>query len=465
MKLLLIAYEFPPSPSPQSLRWAYLARELARQGHAVHVLAPDIAGHGPGGLPDLPEGVTVHRCFAGPLHGLAAARSRGADARAPATETATAVDFDAIAAPEALNWKGQVRHSVLNWKGRLFERVKALAGWFLYPDARGEWAPWARRSLRRLLGELQPDLVVSSHEPATTLSLGLLAREAGFRWVADLGDPVLAPYTEPRWRRRAARLEARVCARADLVVCTTEGATALLAERHGLPASRVLVVPQGFDDRGAGEPVDALPASPLELLYTGSFYAFRQPGELLDAVVATPGVRLNVATVNAPAVLREAAARHPDKVRLLGFVAHDQVVRLQRRAHVLVNIGNQLPAQVPGKVYEYLGAHRPVLHLQANADGDATCGLLLATRRGVCISNRRDDIAAALVQLREDATRHALGERFDLRPEAVAGHAWSCRAAGLARRLEAMETGDARRVDAGSPPAGMALSGNQLGKH
>ena len=30
MRILLIAYEFPPSPSPQSLRWTYLVRELDR---------------------------------------------------------------------------------------------------------------------------------------------------------------------------------------------------------------------------------------------------------------------------------------------------------------------------------------------------------------------------------------------------------------------------------------------------
>ena len=37
MRFLLIAYEFPPSPSPQSLRWAYLVRELIALGHQVKV--------------------------------------------------------------------------------------------------------------------------------------------------------------------------------------------------------------------------------------------------------------------------------------------------------------------------------------------------------------------------------------------------------------------------------------------
>src|SRR5690606_27653333 len=69
LTILLIAYEFPPSPSPQSLRWAYLARELALLGHRIHVLAPEHPGSGEG-LPALPGSVVVHRTFAGPAMGL-----------------------------------------------------------------------------------------------------------------------------------------------------------------------------------------------------------------------------------------------------------------------------------------------------------------------------------------------------------------------------------------------------------
>ena len=74
MRILLVAYEFPPSPSPQSLRWAYLARKLQALGHDVHVLAPDLPGKGEG-LPDI-GGLVVHRVHAGPIVGFIAARSR-----------------------------------------------------------------------------------------------------------------------------------------------------------------------------------------------------------------------------------------------------------------------------------------------------------------------------------------------------------------------------------------------------
>lgn len=430
MRILLIAYEFPPIPSPQSLRWAYLTRELALQGHEVHVLAPNVAGYGPGGLPELPENVIVHRCFAGPVMGLVASRAvRRASPSGPGAALSGGDQGDADAdAAERSEQTFPGASAGLNWKGRLLARIKAVLGFVLFPDIRGEWTPWARRALRRLLVEFEPDVVISSHEPANTLGLGLLAQRLGFRWLADLGDPVLAPYTPARWRRRSMALEARVCRLADHVLVTCESARALLAFRHRLPATRCTVLTQGFDDRIAADTLTlpdctiGLQDDRLELLYAGSFYAFRKPDELLAAVLATPGVRLNVATALTPPDLLRAAREHPEHIRLLGFLGHRQSLAVQRRCHVLINIANQDPGQVPGKLYEYLGARRPILHLGADPD-DAARQLLEQTGTGTSCPNQRDAIARRLIELRQR------GPDSDLAasplPAEVTAHAWS----------------------------------------
>src|SRR5690606_42048082 len=98
--------------------------------------------------------------------------------------------------------------------------------WF--PDERGQWRIWARRRMYALLDELQPDLVVCSHEPAVTLELGLAAAARGVRWAADLGAPVLAPYTPGRWRRRARAVDAKVWRWSGLVTVTNEDSGGLL---------------------------------------------------------------------------------------------------------------------------------------------------------------------------------------------------------------------------------------------
>jgi glycosyltransferase involved in cell wall biosynthesis len=428
MRLLLIAYEFPPSPSPQSLRWAYLGRELHRLGHEVHVLTIDLGGSSPG-LPALPEGMVVHRTYPGHLRGLIAWRRRWRERRFQAPPATT----------QGAAGQASPRPSRSGWKHRLSERLQRMGEYLWFPDLRGEWHDHALARMERLLAGYRPDIVISSHEPATTLQLGLRARRAGFKWVADLADPVLAPYTLPRWRERARQLEADVCNNADGILVTTPSARGLLIERHARIAP-VVVLTQGFDDSEvpAERKVSTTPEI-LELLYTGSFYSFRTADALLQAVIDTPGTRLNIATIQAPDRIIEASQRYPDRIRLLGFLPHLQALRWQRNADVLVNLANRDPTQVPGKCYEYMGAGRPILHLGIDPR-DAVAAQVGERRRGwVCAP----DVEAITAQLQRLARLHAQGnltEGLQLDRTGVAEFGWS----QLARRLDGM-LGDVQR--------------------
>lgn len=434
-RVLLVAYEFPPNPSPQSLRWAYLARELALAGHEVHVLAPEHPGTGDG-LPQLPTSVRVHRTYAGPIMGLLNARAKrrpvlqprcSSDAIAPARSLAEETRSD------ELNWKGRLWHTSLNWKGRVFLLVQTILAKILFPDLRAEWMPWARRRLHELLDQLQPDVVISSHEPATTLSLGLLAKQQGFRWIADLGDPVLAPYTPKRWRERALRLERAVCQQADAITVTSEIARNLLVARHGVVPELITVLTQGFDGRAATTTAHRRGTSPsgrLELLYTGSFYGFRRALDLVEAVAAEPRVRLSIAAIKVPAEIVEASLRVPEAIRLLGFLPHASALQLQRQADILVNIGNDDPCQVPGKLYEYLGAARPILHLDDDGTS-ASAELIRRYRRGWTCSNRRAAICIQLKALISAWRQGAMEAGLDLEPDIVGRHDWRALGAHL----------------------------------
>lgn len=448
MRILLIAYEFPPSPSPQSLRWAYLSRELARLGHEVHVIAPDLPA-GPGGLPPLPPGVVVHRCFAGPLMGLLAWRDRRASRPAvvsvlPAEEAQTAGDEAARAdtAPAAESAR-------LNWKGRLFERVKkAVTRGGMFPDSRAEWNPWARLNLRRLCAELRPDALIASHEPASTIQLGLaVARRMRMPLIADMGDPILAPYTPVQWRKRAFDLEAETCERAAHITVTCEQARQLLHERHGLPLSRCTVVTQGFDAECAVAPPHPS-EGPLVLLYTGSFYSFRRSDALLAAVAAVPGLRLDIASVVVPDHVAAAAEAAPERIRLLGFLRHAEVLQRQRASDLLVNISNADAVQVPGKLYEYLGAGRPILHL---GDGSDPSGRLVELlRRGWSSPNEAETLRTLLVRLVDAHRTGTLHAGLDMSMEPVERFSWRAQAAVFDGALRSAVPSE-RRSD-GTPP-------------
>lgn len=397
MRVLLVAYDYPPTQSPRALRWRYLTRELALLGHEVHVLVPDL-GEPNVELPQTPGRVVVHRTFPGPFGWLIgrAGRRRERPANSPvhpATESGTR----------------------LNWRGRLMDIAKRIAGLALFPDVRAEWNPWARHALRRLLPDLKPDVVVTSHEPASTLLLGAYAQRHGFAWVADLGDPVCAAYTPERWRRRAMALEARVSTLADYVLVTNEATRALLIQRHGQDARRCAVLPNGYDDRRI--PAEHLWDRPsfddkrLELVYAGRLYGYRDPAPLLQAVATTPGVRLTLVVPDPPegdasATLMEGAG---DRLRPLGPLPHDQVQAMLERADVLVNFGDRgQPVRIAAKVYEYLGIARPILHVHSG-EGDAAAALLRGLGRGWLCAADAGELAALLadlVQRKRDGRLH-----------------------------------------------------------
>lgn len=422
MRIVLITYDFPPEQSPRSLRWRFLVRELLLLGHDVHVLCPDLGDVGVS-FPNDAGTLVLHRSFPGP-YGWLVRRSRGKK-RQPQAGSNGRVE------------QGDTRSASLNWRGRAVGVLKTVCGWMMYPDIRAEWLPWGYPDLRRVLREVSPDVVITSHEPALTLRMGRWAQRKGFRWVADLGDPVCANYTPHRWRRRARRLERMVSRCADRVIVTTEATRCLLRERHGMAADRCLILTNGYDDRrdgaDAGHSVLEFDPDKLELIHSGRLYAYRDPTRLLRVVDAMDGVRLTLVLPDPPVDTLASLLRHlGDQVRVVGPLTHGEVMAAARAADVLVNWGNVgQSVQVPAKMYEYLGIRRPILHVvTGRIEVDTVAQLLQPMSRGwVC-----EDTDDALRERLEDLIRRKRERRLHdgLRLEPLGEYAHTV----LGRRLE-----------------------------
>src|SRR5690606_32613209 len=145
----------------------------------------------------------------------------------------------------------------------------------------------------------------------------------------------------------------------------------------------------GYDDRrtSRAHPEAGMPDFDddlLELVYAGRLYGYRDPTVLLQAVTASPGVRLTLVVPDPPPgaagdAMTEAAG---DRLRILGPMPHLQVQAMLERADVLVNFGDHgQPVRIAAKVYEYLGIARPILHIHAGAS-DAAAALLRDRNRG-----------------------------------------------------------------------------------
>lgn len=420
LRILLCAHDFHPIPSPQSIRVTQLARELANLGHDVRILTRT---WGAGVLwTDDPLGLQVHRTSPGGVDAVIDAVA-GVLRRLRRPRAGGDVPSTPMTASEGLNWKG-----------RTVAQLRSMLDAGVFPDGRSRWVSGAVRFGRALLRGWSPQVIIGSHEPAAGLMVGLrLSQASGVPFVAELGDPVLTSYTPERWKGASLELEGQVCRQAAAIVVTSEATAALLRERHGPLIAPCSVIPQGFPAMAKGLPEVVRPASGLALVYTGRFYPFRDPMPLVRAVLATPGCTLTIAGPGLPSELTEACERHPQVLRFIGSLSHAQALELQRGADVLINIGNAGMTQIPGKLLEYLGSGRPVLHLQPDA-ADPAAAIIHKENCGFVAPLEKEAIAKLLRVLAERKQQGRLDAGLRLGPDAFAEYRWD----RLAVRLESV---------------------------
>lgn len=409
--VVVVAYDFPPNPSPQSLRTGKLVEGLLKAGFRVSVLTRKPRSTWSSGFERHQQSpIDVIHCEDEPIDALVERLRKWR--RVLSWQALEEARNPSTGGPSALQ---------LNWKGRLVALAKRATSGLLYPGESRWWLRKARPELKHLLNGLRPDCVVISHEPAAGLMLHDECAKAGTPLVADLGDPVCAVYTPRRWRRRAFSLEASICARARRVTVSCEAAKTLLRRRHGVDADKIVVLTQGFPEAIQRRREDGRHGQALRLVYTGRFYPFRSPANILLAMDGNPSVEFRVATT--PGNIAGVRDNLPANVRILGELPHDEALDEQASADVLVNIANEGLPQIPGKFFEYMGVPRPILHI-THDETDEQAIILRSLRRGWVVRNDAREIKKMLDEL---AIRHRQGilhDGLDLSQASVDRYRW-----------------------------------------
>ncbi len=229
---------------------------------------------------------------------------------------------------------------------------------------------------RRLLGPVRPSVVLASGPPFSLHVAGYyLARHYRAPLVLDYRDEwTNCPFEFVRTGRADRWWERRTLAGANLVIFTTESQRAKhLATFPDLDSVRCAVVPNGW------EPVDhspeALLAVPLVrsplLAFVGNLGDHTPPDAFLamlaDVIDRSPSLKteLRVSFVGHKSLStrkRLEAFPHREVVSAIDQVPRDEAIRIMRSARMLLILNNQrLARYLPGKIYEYLAARRPIL--------------------------------------------------------------------------------------------------------
>ncbi|MCR4440250.1 MAG: glycosyltransferase [bacterium] len=273
-----------------------------------------------------------------------------------------------------------------SFKERLAEAVRA---WVFIPDARLGWLPFAVYGGLRAARQEQVTAIYSSAPPYTCHLIGLcLKLVTRLPWVADFRDSwvgwLSAAQRPPLPRAVDCFLEHQALARADAILAVSRGVADDLASRHPkLYEQRWRILPNGYD----GADYEGLTPHPrpnrLVITYTGSLYGHRNPEALLRAVklliAERPAVRdrLLLRFVGRTGGFIEEMLRDPGLaglVEVVPYVPHAESLRFLLSSDILLLIIDDAPANkgiLTGKLYEYIGARKPILALAPEGEAAA----------------------------------------------------------------------------------------------
>jgi len=330
--------------------------------------------------------------------------------------------------------------------------MRFVRGNLFIPDPRRGWNAYALAAVDKLLAQGEKfDAVLTSSPPHSTQLIGLeLQKKHGLRWLADLRDPWTdIYYTKDLHRTPAAawldaRYESQVLRAADAVLVTSPETERLFRRKlPDLAKGKIVVLPNGYDEadfQGPSRP----PADCLRITHTGTITAGYRIDNLLRAVAdcaaAYPLVpwRLRfVGQVDAGVRQLVAAAGLEPATEFLPFVPHQQSVDFLLQSSALLMAIPDVALNkgiLPGKVFEYLAAHKPVLCVgPAGSDADK-----ILREAGAGQALPYDDYALMRRTLDALAERWQQNPNLDLSPTpSVARYSRQAQAARLAELVRA----------------------------
>lgn len=254
----------------------------------------------------------------------------------------------------------------------------------LFPDREVLWLPFAVTAGRRIVREEKIDVIFATSPPfSTNLAAYALARITRKPLVIDYrddwigNDNVHVAPQGPIARFLAKRLEKAIAHRSMLTILPTQESFDLFKSKYpAIPARKVMLLPNGFDPDYFDPNRERVFAhnGKLNFVYAGGLTRRRHPRHFFEALKRVleqfPSIRENIAV----RLVGHIHSEHVESAREQGIediVTFEENVAPEHLAKILYEESDVLllfqakeeggKTAVPGKVYEYLAARKPIL--------------------------------------------------------------------------------------------------------
>lgn len=283
-----------------------------------------------------------------------------------------------------------------------------IRGNYFIPDARVGWVKPSVEFLADYLQNNPVDVVITTGPPHSLHLIGLqLKKETNIKWIADFRDPWTTIHYHKSLRlnkaseRKHKQMESEVLQTADVIVVTSPTTK---KEFEAITDKPIEVITNGYD---TSEEIKVELDKEFSISHIGSLLSGRNPEVLWevleDSSKENPTFKSDLKLKFAGAVSDEvklslAKFQLLDQTEFLGYVSHSEALKLQHQSQLLLLVEIDRPetrAIIPGKLFEYLAAQRPILAL--GPKGSDIEGILSDTKAGVFFDYEQKGVLKSLI--------------------------------------------------------------------
>ena len=379
-RVLIITYYWPPAGGPGVQRWLYFAKYLKEFGVEPVIYVPDNPSY-----PIVDEAMID---------------------KAPDVEVVKRPIREPYKMAKVLSKKRtqQISKGIISEKdpSSVEKMMLFVRGNYFIPDARVGWVKPSVSFLRNFMQERKFDALITTGPPHSMHLIGLDLRSVlDIPWIADFRDPWTTIHYHKSLRLTKAseakhkKLEAEVLNGADHIVVTSKTTKQEFSEKTTKP---ITVITNGFEITELIEPeLD----SKFTLSHIGSLLSERNVAVLWKALLSlckeVPGfkddLRISLTGVVGQEVLDSIKKYQlEENLHINGYVSHSEAKQLQHNSQVLLLLEMDKPetsAIIPGKLFEYMVAKRPILAI--GPDESDIQEILIETDSGAFFTRREGE--------------------------------------------------------------------------
>ncbi len=355
-KVLIISYYWPPAGGGGVQRWLKMSKFLPETGWQPVIYTPSNG-----------EAPVIDESLLEEIH------EDVVEVKTPIWEPYDLYKFFTGKKKDQRVYSGFINDGKETWKQKLSVFVR---GNLFIPDARKFWIKPSIRFLRKYLKENPVDAIISTGPPHSMHMIGLgVSKKFDIPWIADFRDPWtnIDFYDQLRLTamgdRRHHRMEAAVLKNATRVVTVTPSWAKDFVKLSG--RDDITVITNGYD------PADFIgrqtePDGKFSICHIGSMNKDRNPHLLWkilkemvnDQSFAEKLVIRLVGQVDHSILQSIEESGLTPFLEHIPFVPHAEVIDHLCNSYLLLLPVNNTPNSmgvVPGKLFEYIGAKRPVI--------------------------------------------------------------------------------------------------------